>query len=319
MLFTFFIVFAIAIVYWVVSSIILNTILSSKAAAEEPAHCKKAANEAAVQELQKERSKEQKRNFQKIVDKYKTLEEVTEALRVAGLQNSNLILGIDFTKSNEYTGRTTFHNRCLHDISDKLQNPYQRVISIIGRTLDPFDEDHCIPAFGFGDSETTDQSVFPFFKARISYGFQEVLNRYNEIVSTVTLSGPTNFAPIINKAIDIVKEKLSYHILVIIADGQVIYEHETKEAIVKASNYPLSIVLVGVGDGPWDKMKDFDDGLPKRKFDNFQFVNFHEVTASSKNPDVAFAVHALQEVPEQFKLIHKLNYLAKRTHRDSDA
>lgn len=47
------------------------------------------------------------------------------------------------------------------------------------------------------------------------------------------------------------------------------------EYLTIGSQYPLSIVLVGVGDGPWDMMKEFDDNIPSRAFDNFQVCNIH--------------------------------------------
>ena len=37
-----------------------------------------------------------------------------------------------------------------------------------------------------------------------------------------------------------------------------------------SSQYPLSIVLVGVGDGPWEGMKNYDDKIDLGQFDNFQ-------------------------------------------------
>jgi hypothetical protein len=38
--------------------------------------------------------------------------------------------------------------------------------------------------------------------------------------------------------------------------------------------------LVGVGDGPWDTVKEFDDNIPARAFDNFQVCDKGRVELS---------------------------------------
>ena len=278
-------------------------------------------------------------SFVAIADKYTTLEQVQAGLRQAGLESSNLIIGVDFTKSNQWTGKDTFGGQCLHSLTAGGMNPYQRVIDVIARTLEPFDDDKLIPAYGFGDVTTTDKSVFPFFQdERPCNGVAEVLARYSELVPHVQMSGPTSFAPLINKAIDIVQQTRQYHILVIIADGQVTNVDTTAQAVIRATNYPLSIIMVGVGDGPWDTMEEFDDHLEARRvcffpslctllllfvclfhllfvfwlcfyqFDNFQFVNFNAVMTKPRveNYDVEFAVAALQEIPDQWTAIQRL-------------
>ncbi|XP_043722167.1 E3 ubiquitin-protein ligase RGLG3-like isoform X1 [Telopea speciosissima] len=257
-----------------------------------------------------------------IPDSFSSLDEVISALREAGLESSNLILGIDFTKSNEWTGKYSFNRKSLHAIGG-TPNPYEQAISIIGRTLSPFDEDNLIPCFGFGDASTHDKNVFSFFpNHRSCNGFEEALARYKEIVAYLKLSGPTSFAPIIDASIDIVERSNGqYHVLVIIADGQVTrsddlppgrfspQEQETINSIVEASKYPLSIILVGVGDGPWDAMQQFDDNIPQRSFDNFQFVNFTKIMSENKEmskKETAFALAALMEIPFQYKATQKL-------------
>lgn len=248
-------------------------------------------------------------DYSHIADRFSSLEEVQQSLREAGLESCNLVMGIDFTKSNEFTGRRSFGGRCLHALQSNVLNPYQRVMSVLGRTLEPFDEDRLIPCFGFGDVTTKGSKIFPFYPDKPCYGFEDAMRRYAEVVPLLTLSGPTNFAPVIRETIEIVKEEKDFHILIIIADGQVTAEQDTVNAIVEASKYPIAIVVVGVGDGPWDQMERFDDDLPARDFDNFQFVDFVKATEGRTNPDESFATHALMEIPDQYRAIKQLKLL----------
>lgn len=68
-------------------------------------------------------------SFQVIRDKYSNLNEVSEAICKSGLESCNLIIGIDYTKSNDFQGHNTFNNKSLHhiDVTGEVENPYQQV------------------------------------------------------------------------------------------------------------------------------------------------------------------------------------------------
>ncbi|CAL5345319.1 unnamed protein product [Camellia sinensis] len=146
-------------------------------------------------------------------------------------------------------------------------------------------------------------------------------NQFKIIQDGSNAAGPTSFGPIIEMAMTIVeKSGGQYHVLLIITDGQVTRsvdsEHgqlspqgkKTVEAIVTASKLPLSIILVGVGDGPWDMMREFDDNIPARAFDNFQVKIMSKNVAQSRK-ETEFALAALMEIPSQYKATIELNIL----------
>lgn len=255
----------------------------------------------------------------RIADKFTTIPQLEDALKKVGMEASQLIIGIDCTKSNMSTGAVSFHGQSLHAVTlnnQPLRNPYMDVIEAIGVTLEKYDDDKLIPTFGFGDLATQNRSVFEFGPGPANR-FGQVLDRYRALIPTLQLSGPTSFVPIIKKAVELCKAKnpFEYHILLIICDGQVTDKDETERCIVEASRFPISIVVVGVGDGPFDLMENWDDNLPERAFDNLQFVNYTQLMNDGAGGGRLrldrFAVAALQEIPEQYAAITRLGLMRR--------
>ena len=105
----------------------------------------------------------------------------------------------------------------------------------------------------------------------------------------------------------VVAEKQSsskYYILMITTDGEITDEADTIAAIIEASHAPISIVIVGLGEADFTKMKvlDGDDGPlsiggKTAARDIVQFVAMREF----KQEDILQALPAalLQEIPGQ--------------------
>ncbi|RID62676.1 hypothetical protein BRARA_E01733 [Brassica rapa] len=59
-------------------------------------------------------------------------------------------------------------------------------------------------------------------------------------------------------------------------------------------------------------MRKFDDKIPKREFDNFQFVNFTKIMkrdSSESAKEAAFSLAALMEIPFQYQAATELSFL----------
>ncbi|EGZ05099.1 hypothetical protein PHYSODRAFT_320210 [Phytophthora sojae] len=207
-----------------------------------------------------------------------TLGELQGVLRWSGLRSTNLIIGVDFTHSNMWNGKQSFGQRCLHFIDPEglILNPYQVVINIIGRTLLSRKSKRAIHVFGFGDARTADRCVFTFLPdGSPCRGVGHVLKQYKEIAPGLVLGGPTNFAPVIYQAIRQVKATGTCSILVIIAE-----------------------------------MEPYPTTLPKRRFDNFRFVNLNNLmSANPEQPALGFATAALAHIPDQLAEIRRLGLL----------
>jgi len=252
----------------------------------------------------------------RIGDNFETVDQVRKALfQDNGVENIQLIVAVDLTASNSWTGKRSFGGRSLHSLGIPGGNPYERAIGAIARTLPDMDTDGVVPLYGFGDSACSSQRGLALRRLHDSpegvHGLDQLVAAYRRNVSRAVLAGPTSFAPCIHKAVDhVIESGNRFHVLLIVADGGISPEcmDETIEAIAMASNYPLAIVAVGVGDGPWQTMKKFDDDLPDREFDNFQFVQLDSVEAAgpAQARDAAFALQALMEVPEQYKEARRL-------------
>ena len=258
----------------------------------------------------------------RIADNFTTIAALKAACRSNGMESCNLIVAVDFTKSNEWTGARSYGGRSLHtpSLAGGPRNHYEQALGLCA-ALSDMDEDGLIPCYGFGDATTRASGVFSFLPDDAPcVGLEGVLARYRELAPAVTLSGGTSFAPAIRKACALISAGAppTYHILLLICDGQVSSEcqQETVAAIVEASAYPLSIVCVGVGDGPWEAMETFDDDVPARKWDNFQFVPLVKTLERARRTGVseneAFALAALMEVPEGFAAIKALGLLGGR-------
>lgn len=211
-----------------------------------------------------------------------------------------LCVAIDFTGSNGDPRKPG----TLHYLNPNAKNDYEKAISAIGGVLADFDTDKKFPVWGFGAKYSG--NVYHLFQCgptKEVNGVAGILEAYHQTFkSGLVMSSPTVVTQVIETAASFARKgqqeaqregKIKYSILLILTDGAVSDINATMASLRAASDAPLSIVVVGIGNADFTAMQNLDDrGSPT---DVLQFVEFN----SHKHSPGSLTQATLSEIPDQ--------------------
>ena len=187
-----------------------------------------------------------------------------------------------------------------------------------------YDYDQLFPVYGFGAVIKGQKQASMCFNINfkedpnIQY-VDNIMKEYYACLDKIYFSGPTCFAPIINKIVNEIKKEndiLEYHVLMILTDGKIDDFEDTVDALVEGSFLPLSVIIIGIGDNKnnpdFKFMEQLDgDDIPivsrngkKRQRDLVQFVPFNKFEGDEKK----LTEEVLDEIPRQIIEYYTLNF-----------
>ncbi|XP_073155670.1 protein BONZAI 3-like [Henckelia pumila] len=232
----------------------------------------------------------------------------------------NFMVSVDFTASNG-NPQSPDSLHYIHPLGHL--NAYQQAILEVGEVIQFYDSDRRFNAWGFG-GRLPNGSICHCFNLNGSLpdseveGVEGIMAAYASVLHNVVLAGPTLFGQVINKAAEIAMQSVScghskYYVLLIITDGVITDLQETMDSLVRASDLPLSILVVGVGGADFKAMEilDADNGRRLESStgriatrDIVQFVPMRQVL---QNGGGSVVQTLLEELPSQF-----LSYVRSR-------
>eukprot|EP00835_Amoeboradix_gromovi_P006392 NODE_740_length_4671_cov_0.215879.p1 type:complete len:1078 gc:universal NODE_740_length_4671_cov_0.215879:4442-1209(-) len=186
----------------------------------------------------------------------------------------NYSVGVDFTWSN----KTFLDKDSLHFIGQSKLTVYEQLMKNLGEVI--FGYNNEINALGFG-SNRINGDCFVLSQNKIS-SINELLACYREVLRSTAMGGYTNFSPQLKRVGKLARQaRGEYYIHFIITDGDMDDYKETREEIINCSNYGISVVVLGVGDGEFSKIKQLLDVNTRRKV-----LGFYNIGNQTQRPEI---------------------------------
>ena len=201
----------------------------------------------------------------------------------------NTTLAIDFSETNEINthhleeGETTVFGKLMKNFIDLLW---------------PYNDDEFFYIYGYGfefnNGNIEDASLYPINRSVESPSTQKdnILSAYSNFLKVINFSKTkSNFNLIIKKFNEKIKGDIDlydineYNVLLLFANNDIYNNDEFINEIILSSNLPISVVIIGLGKGPFKQLenvqknfmnlKDINNNKAKRK--NFKFVSFNDL------------------------------------------
>ena len=231
----------------------------------------------------------------------------------------NLEIAIDYSKSN----------KSYHIIDRRIPNDYEKVISDCCSIVSPYDEDQLFPVYGFGGIPPNNNGkVSHIFNINFEdepeiKGFDQIIPTYKKSLKQIKLGDPCFFAPLLKSVYKRIKDNYEinnpeyinhYFILMILTNGIINDLNETIDILIDCSYIPLSVIIIGIGDGDFSNMDklDGDEELlvsskgEIRKRDLVQFVKYNKFKGDFIEGKKELKDEVLKEIPRQVEEYYEL-------------
>ena len=220
----------------------------------------------------------------------------------------DLMVGVDCSSANGADSS----EKSLHFCASHWLNDYQAGIQRLGVIMENFARGRHSSVWGFG-AKIRGENKTCFTMAENLCRAEELLKAYDSTIvdnAFFELGGPAQLKPIIETAmfrsIRASQKRQCYHVLTILTAGDVVDIPETIDLICTAAeDAPLSIVIIGVGNGDFSKIEKLTGnekgplrdsrGVPVAR-EIVHFVTFKQFMGNASEVVAA----ALKELPEQF-------------------
>lgn len=142
-------------------------------------------------------------------------------------------------------------------------------------------------------------------------GIAGILTAYRASFDKYSLGKPAaKFAPLIkhimNTAPHCTQDSQNYHILLLFTNGECTDLSDTLDALITASDYAMSVIIVGIGNGPFLKLETLDSAKsPLTNAHGNKWSSRHMVQYLPMSKQVA--EQSLQHIPSQIVTYMTMN------------